>query len=183
VILTNKNNGMNKKTEHIETSASTENGTPVNLGWAKQERKEIANLLNQLLANYSVHYQKLRNYHWNVKGNDFFDLHDEFEKQYNEARKHIDKIAEQIRVFSKTPYSTMKEYREQSEIKETGTNLTSIEMVKEILKDFKVLLNHMIEVVKIAIENGDSGTEEMVKGFVKKVERHHWMLSAFASDE
>lgn len=173
---------MNKRAEHIKTSIEVTNGKVVKLGWTKQESKEIARSLNQLLANYSVHYQKLRNYHWNVKGNDFFDLHDEFEKQYNEARRHIDKIAEQIRVFGRTPYSTMKEYLDQSKIEETGPELTSDEMVREVLNDYKILLDHMSDAVKVAIENEDSGSEEMIKGFIKKVERHHWMLSAFASE-
>src|ERR1041384_7583830 len=79
---------------------------PVKLGWTAKETDKISKALNDLLANYSVHYQKLRNYHWNVKGSDFFDLHIEFEQQYTEAQQNIDDIAERIRVFSKTPVST-----------------------------------------------------------------------------
>src|SRR5690606_33776932 len=102
---------------------------PVKLGWTSEETEIISRVLNELLANYSVHYQKLRNYHWNVKGSDFFDLHEQFESQYNEARDNIDAIAERIRVFGKTPMSTMREYLETSEIKETGTDLASDIMV------------------------------------------------------
>src|SRR4026207_219187 len=58
---------------------------PTKLGWTAEEIENICTALNEVLSNYSVHYQKLRNYHWNVKGNDFFDLHIEFESQYNEA--------------------------------------------------------------------------------------------------
>jgi starvation-inducible DNA-binding protein len=137
--------------------------------------------LNELLANYSVHYQKLRNYHWNVKGSDFFDLHEQFEQQYNEALENIDVIAERIRVFSKTPLSTMKDFLEISEIKETGTDLKSDIMVREILSDYRILLNSMSSVVEVAIDQDDSGTEEMIKKFINSIEKHHWMLSAFLS--
>src|SRR6478736_9047862 len=89
---------------------------PVKLGWTSEETERITQVLNQLLANYSVHYQKLRNYHWNVKGPDFFDLHEQFEMQYNEALQNIDDIAERIRIFQETPMSTMKEYLDASEI-------------------------------------------------------------------
>jgi starvation-inducible DNA-binding protein len=151
------------------------------LSWTPEETASIAEVLNELLANYSVHYQKLINYHWNVKGSDFFDLHEEFERQYNEAKLNIDEIAERIRVFGKTPLSTLREYLDTSTIKETGTNLESDAMVNEILSDYKILLTFLFNVVDIARENNDSGTEDMVKGFIKRIEKHHWMLSSFVS--
>lgn len=152
---------------------------PVKLGWTTEETERIAIVLNELLANYSVHYQKLRNYHWNVKGSDFFDLHEQFEQQYEEARENIDVIAERIRVFGKTPLSTMKEYLEIAEIKETGTDLDSEIMVRELLSDYRILLQYMFSVVDVATDQGDSGTEEMIKVFINSIEKHHWMLSAF----
>jgi starvation-inducible DNA-binding protein len=152
---------------------------PLKLGWSAEETERISKALNALLANYSVHYQKLRNYHWNVKGSDFFDLHEQFELQYNEALKFIDDIAERIRIFQETPLSTLREYLEVSEIKETSPNLQSDLMVRELLSDYRILLEHMFEVVEIAGEQGDSGTEEMVKVFINTVEKHHWMLSSF----
>jgi len=154
---------------------------PVKLGWTSEETERITQQLNQLIANYSVHYQKLRNYHWNVKGSDFFDLHEQFEKQYNEALVSIDEIAERIRVFGKTPLSTMKEYLDVSSIKETGTDLRSDIMVRELLNDYTVLLEAMFSTVDVSVECGDSGTEEMVKVFIHSMEKHHWMLSSFLS--
>src|SRR6188768_4029732 len=150
---------------------------PVKLGWSAKETKHIATALNQLLANYSVHYQKLRNYHWNVKGSDFFDLHEQFETQYTEALQNIDDIAERIRIFQETPLSTMKEYLDTSVIKETTPSLTSDLMVREILSDYRILLEQMFFVVEIAAGQNDSGTEEMIKVFIHNIEKHHWMLS------
>ncbi|WP_228450557.1 Dps family protein [Chryseolinea soli] len=152
---------------------------PVKLGWSSEEVENITHALNDLLVNYSVHYQKLRNYHWNVKGSDFFDLHIEFEQQYKEAQDHIDDIAERIRVFSKTPVSTMGEYLEQSEIKETTSQLSSEIMVRELIADYTILLGYMFAVIEIASAQHDAGTEEMVKVFIHQIEKHHWMLSAF----
>jgi len=152
---------------------------PTKLGWTTEEIQNICTALNQLLANYSVHYQKLRNYHWNVKGSDFFDLHEQFEIQYTEALKNIDDIAERIRIFQETPLSTLKEYLETSDIKETSPSLTSELMVREILSDYRILLEQMFSVVEIAVGQNDSGTEEMIKVFINNIEKHHWMMSAF----
>jgi starvation-inducible DNA-binding protein len=127
-----------------------------------------------------VHYQKLRNFHWNVKGPDFFDVHEKFEDQYNDAKVAIDDIAERIRVFGQTPLSTFKDYLETSTIKESRTDLTAMEMVNEIKNDYSLLLEQMFQVVEVALEYGDSGTEDMVKGFIKNIEKNHWMMSAFS---
>jgi len=152
----------------------------VKLGYTKMEAAELVEGMNKLLANYSVHYQKLRNFHWNVKGSDFFDIHEKFEEQYNAAIENIDEIAERIRVFGQTPFSTMREFLDHSEIKESGTDLHSMEMVKEIIKDYEILLEYMFNVIELAIEHGDSGTEDMVKDFVKDIEKYHWMFTSFS---
>ena len=52
-------------------------------------------------------------------------------------------------------------------------------MVRELLSDYRVLLQYLSAVVQIASEQHDAGTENMVKGFIKKIEKHHWMLSSF----
>lgn len=153
------------------------------LGYSKEEAQGIVGALNDLLANYHIHYQKLRNYHWNVKGGDFFDIHEKFEAQYEQAKLNIDTIAERIRVFGYSPMSTLKEYLETSEIKETHEAMSGMEMVKEILNDFEILLSYMVEVADAAVEAGDIATEEMVKDFVKEMEKTHWMFTAFSSED
>src|SRR5688572_6977663 len=152
---------------------------PYKLGWTSQEISEISSALNAVLANYSVHYQRLRNYHWNVKGPDFFDLHEQFEKQYTEALQNIDDLAERIRIFGETPLSLLKDYLEASEIKETSPHLPSEIMVRELLSDYRILLQYLFTAVNLAASHEDSGTEEMLKVFINRLEKHHWMLSAF----
>jgi starvation-inducible DNA-binding protein len=170
-----------EKVKENSNGTKTSKRTFARLGYTKLETAELTDSLNRLLANYSVHYQKLRNFHWNVKGQDFFDIHEKFEDQYNEAKVNIDDVAERIRVFGQTPLSTMQEYLTTSEIKETGTDLSALEMVAEIIRDYELLLEKMFDVVEIAIDHGDSGTEDMVKSFIKKTEKNHWMMTAFSA--
>ena len=149
------------------------------LGYKQEESEAIVKSLNLLLANYHVHYQKLRNFHWNVTGGDFFDLHEKFEELYNEAFANIDLIAERIRVFGMTPLSLMKDYLEHSTIKEVGTDLDSRAMVKEVLKDFEILAENMNECAEKVAELGDTATEDMLIAFIKTIESNHWMLTSF----
>lgn len=153
------------------------------LGYSKLETAALVDAMNKLLANYNMHYQKLRNFHWNVKGPDFFDVHEQFELQYNGAKVAIDDIAERIRVFGQTPLSNFSDYLEASTIRECKTNMTAMEMVHEIINDYKILLEQMFKVVEVALEYGDSGTEDMVKSFIKTTEKNHWMMTAFSHKE
>jgi starvation-inducible DNA-binding protein len=153
------------------------------LGFSKLEAVEIVNSLNQLLADYSVHYQKLRNFHWNVTGSDFFDIHEKFEEQYNSAKVAIDDIAERIRIFGLHPFSSMQEFINNAQLKEVNNDFPADEMVREIISDYEILLEQMFNVLDMAIEHGDSGTEDMIKGFIKYTEKNHWMMSAFSSEK
>ncbi|MBS9523157.1 DNA starvation/stationary phase protection protein [Litoribacter ruber] len=149
------------------------------LGYKQSETDKIVKSLNKLLANYHVHYQKLRNFHWNVTGGDFFDLHEKFEELYDEAMENIDLIAERIRVFGYTPYSLITDYLENSDIKEVGTDLSSAEMVNEVLKDFEILAENMNDCAESVGDLGDLATEDMLVAFIKSIELHHWMLTSF----
>lgn len=150
------------------------------LGFDSKEAKEIVESLNVLLANYHVHYQKLRNFHWNVEGADFFELHGVFELEYNQVKIQIDEIAERIRVFGHRPHSTLAKYLEVASIKETEDPLSSSEMVKEVLKDFELLLSFLVEAQESAASLGDVATEDLLIGYMKRTEKIHWMLTSYS---
>lgn len=149
------------------------------LGFSSIESASVVKALNSLLANYQVHYQKLRNYHWNVVGPDFFELHEIFEEEYKAVHEQIDKIAERIRVFGQRPKSTFHEYLERSEIKEPTSAMTGHEMVRDIKSDYEILLSLMIDVTHASASIGDTATDHMITRFVERIEKRHWMLTAY----
>ena len=67
-----------------------------NIGLSKGHLENVANKLNKLLSDYQIHYQNLRAMHWLVKGPNFFQLHEAFEKMYDDAAEKIDEIAKQL---------------------------------------------------------------------------------------
>lgn len=172
---------MTAATSHPKTNGVKEarQGKRHTLRWTAEERRRIVDSLNTLLAHYQVHYQKLRNYHWNVTGGDFFDIHENLELQYTEAQQNIDLIAERVRVFRERPLSTFAEYLKESTLQEDPGTPSSDKMMQNLLADYVTLVDRMCETVELSMELMDSGTERMVKGFIEQVEKHHWMLSAF----
>lgn len=149
------------------------------LGFTYLETAEVVKTLRQLLANYQIHYHKLRSYHWNVEGPDFFELHENFEQDYNAVKVNIDVIAERIRVFGLKPLQNIKETLEFSEIKETKNSISALQMVREILKDYEILHDKMLDVLNAALETGDNATEHMISEFMKDLEKRNWMYTSW----
>lgn len=142
---------------------------------------ELVDHLNLLLANYQIHYQKVRGCHWNVRGHGFFTLHAKFEELYNNAQLAIDELAERVLTLGKSPFSTYTDYIELSSIDEIKTEgLAAEKMVEAILDDFKKLIELEREVIENATENaGDQGTADMIIGFLRFKEKTSWMLRAW----
>jgi starvation-inducible DNA-binding protein len=149
------------------------------LGFNREEAFEIVEGLNVLLANYSVLYQKIRNFHWNVTGGDFFDVHEKLEVEYLAAAENIDDIAERVRILGFKPLSTLASYLEKADIKETDEDFSSDKMMKEVVRDYETLLSFMVDVADSAVEHGDLGTETLMRQMIIRTEEKHWMFSAF----
>ncbi|RWY46033.1 Dps family protein [Mucilaginibacter gilvus] len=146
--------------------------------------KPVVDHLNDLLANYHIHYQKLRGCHWNVKGKSFFTLHVKFEELYTVALTTIDELAERILTLGKPPYSTFKDYISQSTLKEINTiGMLDTDMVKAIIEDMASLIEMEREILEITDKAGDDGTNDMVNRFMQFKEKNTWMLRSFVNED
>src|SRR5437879_9485028 len=89
-----------------------------NIGIAESERKKIVTILNALLADEFLLYTKTRNYHWNVVGPQFNDLHKFFEAQYEAIDDAVDEVAERVRTIGGRASGTLAEFVQQGRLKE-----------------------------------------------------------------
>ena len=138
--------------------------------------------LNTLLADYHVYYQNLRNFHWNILGDNFFELHEKFEELYTDARVKIDEIAERILTLRYHPMSNLKDYLKASSIEEVSSKKTDKEMVESILDNHSVLLKQMSKVVDKAEQTNDEGTIDLIGAYIRELEKSSWMLDAFTKE-
>jgi starvation-inducible DNA-binding protein len=150
----------------------------------EKKEKPVVDHLNELLANYHIHYQKVRGCHWNVKGSNFFTLHLKFEELYTEALTTIDELAERILTLGKAPYSTFADYIKESTIEEIDTiGLKDTAMVKAIVADMATLIKMERDLLEITADAGDDGTNDMVNRFMQFKEKNTWMLRSFINED
>lgn len=141
--------------------------------------KELTTIVNKQVANFSVMYIKLHNYHWYVKGEQFFTLHEKFEELYTETAAVIDDLAERLLALGGSPVATMKEILEMSSIEEAHGNETAKDMVSELVKDFTTLTTELKQGMDVAGEVDDETTGDMLLAIHQSLEKHMWMLNSF----
>lgn len=145
----------------------------------KDKVNATAKELNLLLADYHLYYQKIRNFHWNVTGRDFFVLHEKFEEMYNDTQVKIDEIAERILTLRYRPVSNYSEYLEKSKLEESSSTLSDLEMVETLLNDHGTLLKQLRATLNKATEADDEGTADLLTGYIASMEKTSWMLDAW----
>jgi starvation-inducible DNA-binding protein len=138
--------------------------------------------LNGLLADATVFYQKLRHYHWNVVGRDFFMLHEKFEELYTGWASAIDELAERILMVGGVPLHTLESVLRQARIQEEEGIPVAQEMVASTVADLQALRGALAEVIEAAEAAEDRGTVNLLDGLADGIEKHIWMLSAWKKE-
>lgn len=140
---------------------------------------ELVQTVNKQVANWTVLYVKLHNYHWYIKGRHFFTLHEKFEELYNEANQYIDELAERILALEGNPVATMSECLKIASVKEASGNENEEAMVKTITADFEMMAKELQEGINLAEQADDEGTADMLIGIKQSLRKHIWMLKAY----
>ena len=151
------------------------------IGLDKEKSAELAVLLNDLLANYSVFYQNTRGYHWNITGDKFFELHIKFEELYNDLFVKIDDVAERILTLGHTPEHRFTSYLSSASIPECKEVNDGYKAVGEILEAFKTIIAKQRHILNLAGDIGDEGTSALMSDYIREQEKLVWMYSAFMS--
>ncbi|WP_440999931.1 Dps family protein [Fodinibius sp. SL11] len=152
------------------------------IGLDKTKSKELETKLNELLANYSVFYQNTRGYHWNIKGDDFFELHLKFEELYNDLLVKIDEVAERILTLGYSPNHRYSGYIEESDITESKQVSDGKTAVHEILDAFTTIITLQREILELSDEAGDEGTNALMSDYIREQEKEVWMYSSYVDN-
>lgn len=149
------------------------------IGLDNNKASQLAGKLNELLANYSIFYQNTRGYHWNIKGEKFFELHVKFEELYNDLILKIDEVAERILTLGHTPAHNYSDYRTASKIKESAQVSDGLQAVSEILNAFQSIIILQRELLQLSADAGDEGTNALMSDYIRLQEKLVWMYSSF----
>lgn len=165
-----------KKLEDIDLNTEEHFKLKMNIGLSEKDRKKIANGLSELLADSYSLMIKLHNYHWNIKGVNFRQIHLLTEGQYTPLFTAIDELAERIRSLGFLSPGSMSEFKKLSELSEPNSNFSAKEMLADLLKSNESIIRKCRKLIEESEKVGDAGTADLLTARIEVHEKDAWML-------
>lgn len=156
----------------------------VDIGLTDAQREGVCQVLRSLLADEFTLYTKARNYHWNVVGPHFHDLHKLFEEQYEALDEIVDEVAERIRALGGVTPGTLQEFSQAKRLGEhPGVVPQWREMVRNLAADHEAIIRQLrADIETVQNQYHDLGTADFLTGLMEEHEKHAWMLRATAQE-
>lgn len=149
------------------------------IGLDPQKSEELAHELNTLLASYQIFYMNTRGFHWNIRGEKFFELHLKFEELYNNLILKVDEIAERILTLGKTPLHSYSDYLTHSKIDAVKNLSDGKSCVTSIVESFGKVIVLQRALLDLSAGAGDEGTNALMSDYIREQEKLVWMYSAY----
>lgn len=150
----------------------------IKTGISKGNRKEVAEQLTKVLADSFAVYLKTHGYHWNVRGPEFFALHNLLEQQYREQWEALDEIAERIRGLGELAPQGYGAFANLTSIKDGDPEKDAKAMLEELMRDHETVVATARQALKVADDDGDDVTADLMTQRLAAHEKAAWMLRA-----
>lgn len=155
------------------------------IGLSDEQRAGVISVLNVLLSDEYLLYTKARNYHWNVLGPQFNDLHKFFEGHYEQLEEVVDEVAERARSLGGFAFGTMVEFAQHTRLREHPEDHPDAKhMLANLLADHESLIRDLRNDAEICDEKfNDMGTNDFLTGLMERHEKMAWMFRSFLEGE
>lgn len=151
-----------------------------NIGIPENHLQEVAAHLNKLLANETVLYIKTRNYHWNIEGPNFMELHKFYEGQYEELDEIIDQVAERVRKLGHYAEGRLKDLLKLTDLEEQDYTSISKNQLENLLNDHETIIRLLRNLIPdFGEKNKDLGTADFITGIMEIHEKMAWMIRSY----
>jgi len=155
------------------------------IGITKATFDSTISVLNQILSDEHVLLMKLRNYHWNVTGPRFRELHAVFDEQQLIIGTRTDEVAERVRALGARAMATMTEYLHRTAIREHPSSFPAAnEMLHNLLADHKTIIRFIRGLLTPSKEGDlDVGTTHLLTDLIQDHEEMAWAIRATLPDK
>jgi len=151
-----------------------------NIGISEKNLQGVALELNKCLADLMVLYTKTRNYHWNIEGSNFMEMHKFYENQYEELAEAIDAMAERIRALGHYAEGRLSDFLKlTSLVEQEYTNDQQVQL-GNLLDDHETIIRNLRRLIDELDEKyKDKGTSDFLTGLLTSHEKTAWMIRSY----
>ncbi|KAA2245048.1 DNA starvation/stationary phase protection protein [Chitinophaga agrisoli] len=151
-----------------------------NIGISEEHLQQVALELNKALADLVVLYTKTRNYHWNVEGSSFMELHKFYEEQYGQLEEAIDDVAERIRSLGHYAEGRLSDFLKLASLVEQEYTNDPKAQLTNLLSDHETIIRNLRRLVdEFDVKYKDKGTSDFVTGLMEDHEKMAWMIRSY----
>ncbi|MBE2229656.1 MAG: DNA starvation/stationary phase protection protein [Chitinophagaceae bacterium] len=151
------------------------------IGLDAAKAKVLGDKLNKLLSNLQLLYINTRGFHWNIKGDNFFELHLKFEEVYTDLQLKIDEVAERILTLGHVPDHSYTAYLKNARIEEVKNLSNGKEALKSVMDGLGILIELEREILQLSAEANDEGTNALMSDYIRQQEKLVWMYCSYLS--
>lgn len=142
-------------------------------------RIEVISALGITLAASLDLYTQLKQAHWNVKGIQFFQLHELFDSLATDMIDVVDTVAERITALGGVAYGTARSAAKDSPLPEYPLEINSgSEHLHALIERFALYTAHLREGIEKTANIGDADTSDLYTELSRSADKHLWFLEA-----
>ncbi len=150
------------------------------IGLLEKNSQTVAEKLNKLLADEFVLYTKTRNYHWNVEGSNFMEMHKFYETLYEQLDEVIDEVAERIRAIGHYSQGRLKDFIEETNLPEHDYTNDQRQQLSNLLDDHETIIRYLRRDINFFFDDlKDAGTADFVTSLMEKHEKWAWFIRSY----
>ena len=142
----------------------------------------LADSLKILLASNFAYYLKAHNFHWNVEGPDFGELHKFLQKIYEDAFSALDPTAEYIRYLGEYAPGSLERYSELTQI----MGQTKVPRARLMLEELLANSGQMIELLDQCFAEATQENKQDIANFIaerlSQTNKFAWQLRSSLKD-
>ncbi len=154
-----------------------------NLGIPENHLQSVSIELNKLLADEFILYTKTRNYHWNIEGSNFHEMHLFYDQQIDEINQIIDHIAERIRAIGFYAEARLEDYLRLTSLIEQPYTNSQNDQLKYLLGGHETIINNLRRLIPLFTDKyKDAGSSDFVTQLIEKHEKMAWMIRSHFSN-
>jgi starvation-inducible DNA-binding protein len=152
----------------------------INIGITEKNLQAVSLELQKLLADEFVLYTKTRNYHWNIEGANFMELHKIYESQYEQLDEIMDQVAERIRQLGHYAEAQLKDFIKLTRLGEDGYATDQKTQLRNLLEDHETMIRHLRKNIDDFTDKyKDAGSADFVTGLMKEHEKIAWFFRSY----
>lgn len=148
----------------------------IDTGISASDRKKLGDGLARLLADSYTLYLLCHNFHWNVTGPKFRDLHLMFEEHYTELALAVDEIAERIRALGIHAPGTYAEFIKLTSIENVSGTPSAEEMIRLLVNGHDAVICTARSIFPLAEKAVDAASADLLSKRMQLHEKTAWML-------